>query len=53
MIRRNIDLGWKFFRGLPNHGFKLENAADVDLPHDFNVEEAPVPDAPAHAATGY
>ena len=53
MIRKNIDLGWKFYRGLPNHGFRLENAADVDLPHDFNVEEAPVPDAPAHAATGY
>ena len=53
MIRKNIDLGWKFFRGLPNHGFKLENAADVDLPHDFLVEEAPRPDAPAHAAMGY
>ena len=53
MIRKSIDLGWRFYRGLPNHGFKLENAVVVDLPHDFNVEEAPVPTAPAHAATGY
>jgi len=53
MIRKNIDFGWKFYRGLPNHGFRLENAVDVDLPHDFQVEQAPVPTAPAHAATGY
>ena len=53
MIRKSIDLGWKFFRGLPNHGFVLEDGRDVDLPHDFNVEEATVPSAPAHAATGY
>ena len=53
MVRKSIDMGWRFYRGLPNHGFKYEDAVTVDLPHDFLVEEAPRPDAPAHAAMGY
>lgn len=50
MFRRNIDLGWEFVRGLPGCG---GDAAAVDLPHDFLIEEPTSPDAPGGAAMGY
>lgn len=50
MFRRNIDLGWEFVRGLPGRGGE---AATVDLPHDFLIEEPTAHDAPGGAATGY
>ncbi len=53
MIRKNIDLGWEFERGLPFYKMSDEGKKTVDLPHDFLIEETPVADAPGGASMGY
>lgn len=50
MLRRNINHGWEFTRGLPGRGGET---VKVDLPHDFLIEEKTDPAAPGGAATGY
>ena len=52
---QNIDQGWQFQHGLytVSPGQIRENPRDVDLPHDYMIEEEVREDAPARGAGGF